>query len=118
VSRRGSALIEVLVALVILAAAGVSTLAYLSAFVDARARIQAREADLLRADRVLTATALLAREDLDLRLGIRRVGGYLVRVDRPEPLLYRIAVSAEEMAVEELLVTVVFRADPAPGGAR
>jgi type II secretory pathway component PulJ len=118
VSRRGSALIEVLVALVILSSAGVSTLGYLSAFVDAQVRIQGREAELLRADRVLTATALLTRKDLDLRLGIRRVGGYLVRVNRPEPLLYRIAVSAEGMPLEELLVTVVFRADPAPGGER
>lgn len=114
-SRRGSALIEVLVALVILAAAGVSTMSYLSAFLDAQARVQLREVESLRAERLLAATALLNREDLDVRLGLRQVGDFLISVNRPAPSLYRIAVSAGGQPETELLVTVVFRADATPG---
>jgi len=114
-TRRGSALIEVLVALVVLSAAGVSTLGYLTAFVDAQARLQQREAELLRADRLLTATALLDRADLDLRLGVRTVGDLVVSVNRPQPALYRIAVSPATVPEAELLVTVVFRPE-SPGG--
>ncbi len=113
----GAVLIEVLVALVVLASAGVSTLGYLATFVDAQARLEAREAELERADRLLTATSLLARSELDVRLGARDTGEFSVWVSRPEPDLYRLSVTRTATPDEELLVTIVFRPEEAGDGA-
>jgi hypothetical protein len=116
VKTSGAVLIEVLVALVILAAAGVSTLGYLATFLDAQVRLETREAELWRADRLLTATTLLARPELDLRLGARDVGEFWVWVGRPEPDLYRISVTRAATPEEEFLVTVLFRPEEAGDG--
>ena len=97
--ERGIALLEALVALAILSTAGV-------AFVGlGRAAVEA--------DRFLTATTLLRRQELDERLGHHEVGEFVVHIQRPEPTLYRLAI-AETVAPEvELLVTVVYRPLPA-----
>jgi hypothetical protein len=72
-----------------------------------------RERELADEDRLLSAYTLLARPDLDRRLGIRDVGPYLVKVQRPEPTLYRVALSRGQAPDVEDLVTVVFRQEPA-----
>jgi hypothetical protein len=110
-NRRGSALIEVLVALVILASVGVSTLGHVTAVIDAQQRARSRELLQLNGERVLAATTLLTRHDLDLRLGERAVGAFVVVVTRPQPSLYRIAVAQAAAPAVEDLVTIVFRPD-------
>lgn len=107
--RQGAALVEVLVALVILASAGVSAVAFLIAMLDAEARMEAREREFARAERVLAATALLDAAELDLRLGERPQGNLVVSTGRPEPGLYRIAVASASAPERELVVTVVYR---------
>jgi prepilin-type N-terminal cleavage/methylation domain-containing protein len=123
-STRGVALIEVLVAIAILSMVGVSSIALLTSTLDAHGRLHSREVELRRAERVLIATTLLARRELEQRIGRRDVGGFVVRVDRPEPSLFRVGVAPEEDPAAELVSTLIYRAatlsaapDSTPGGA-
>jgi prepilin-type N-terminal cleavage/methylation domain-containing protein len=115
-SRRsaGFALLEVLVAVVVLGAAGLGFVELVDAHTRALAQDIAREATLADEDRLLTAYALLERADLDLRLGPRTVGDYMVDVERPELTLYRIAIARRDAPDVEQLVTVVYRAVGTP----
>ncbi len=110
-NRRGAVLIEVLAAVAILAVAGLGTVRYLAAVLDAEARQHDREAEIGRAERLLVATGLLRQDELEQRLGARHSGGFLVWVDRPEPFLFRIGVSSVAEPERELLATLVYRRD-------
>lgn len=111
----GAVLLEVIVALTILAIAGTSAL--LMAQESARAVSRAREHDreVTKASAFLEAVALWTRQDLDRRLGERREGGWRLRVDRPDRRLYLVTLNDSTGA--ELLHTALFRADTA-GDAR
>lgn len=109
---RGVALLEVVVAVALLALAGVSWVGVLGGHLQALAVLRDRERELGDEDRLLAAHALLAGENLDQRLGVRGVGPYVVWVQRPERRLYRIAVGRAAAPGVEDLVTVV-RRDPA-----
>ena len=110
-SRIGAALIEMLIALVILASAGVSTIGFVAAVVDDRLRTEKREIEVVAAERVLKVHALLKRSGLEQRLGDREVAGHIVRVERPLPSLFRISVRSVPRPEVELVVTVVHRAE-------
>lgn len=110
--ERGVALLEVILALALLAAAGTALVAALGASLRSEGRLRRREATLLAADRVLTAMTLLSRSDLDRRIGRHEVRGFVVAVQRPQPTLYRVAVSEALSPQVETLVTVVYRPDP------
>jgi type II secretory pathway pseudopilin PulG len=105
---RGAALLEVLVALVIVALAGTAVVGTLTAGLDAEGAARARERRLAAAERVLAATTLLRRGELDQRIGDHVVGEFVVRIQRPERSLYRVAIADPASGVEEL-VTVAFR---------
>lgn len=107
---RGVALIEVLVAIAILSMVGVSSIALLTSTLDAHGRLHSRETELARAERVLIATTLLARRELEQRIGRRDVAGFVVWVDRPEPSLFRVGVAPEVDPAAELLSTLIYRA--------
>ena len=107
--RRGAALLEVLIALAILGGTGVAFIGALAEPLSAARREAAREGTLAAADRVLSAMTLLTRDDLDRRLGRRAAGEFTILVDRPTPVLYRIAVAERVAPERELLVTVVHR---------
>lgn len=111
-ANRGFALLEVVAALAILALAGVAMVELAAGATRALAGAGERGRALADQDRLLTAYALLAGPDLDLRLGRRDVGQYLVEVQRPESTLYRIAISRQDSPDVEDLVTVLHR----PGG--
>ncbi len=108
-SERGAALLEVLVAVAILATAGIAVLELSSASIRAMAEAQDREQVLGDEERLLAAHTLLGKRELDQRLGIREAGAYLVEIQRPEPALYRISVRRLEIPAVEDLVTVVYR---------
>jgi type II secretory pathway component PulJ len=110
-TERGTVLLEVMIALTILLASGVSLLSLLGASLASEASLAQREAELRDLDRLLTAMTLLTREDLDRRLGRHPVGSLTAEVQRPESGLYRLAVSRTG---EGPLVTVVYR----PEGGR
>lgn len=109
-AERGFAVLEVVAALAILALSGVALVELASGGTRALTAAGERERELADQDRLLTAYALLDRNDLDLRLGGRDVGDYRVVVERPEPALYRVAISRRASADVEDLVTVLHRA--------
>ena len=106
---RGIALLEVLVALAVFTAAALALLARLDQAAEQQRQLKMREAELVTADRVLTAMSLLSRDDLDRRLGERMVGEFVVEVQRPEPMLYRVAIHPAARTGADLLATVVYR---------
>ncbi len=100
---------EVLVAVVILASAGVSAMTFLAQFSAAQSGLIASEQEILDVEQTLIATSLLSARDLDQRLGRRTLGQHVVSVARPEPALYRIGVAHVDSPVTELLSMVVYR---------
>src|SRR2546425_12251211 len=110
--EKGVALLEVLIALVILMTAGVALVGLVGAGLRGEAEARGRERELAEEERVLTAMTLLRREDLDRRLGRHGVGELVVDVQRPERTLYRIAVAQDRSPQVEELVTVVYRREP------
>jgi len=111
-AERGVALLEILAAVTILTVAGLSLVEVASAGLRAVAIAAERERTQRDEDRLLAAYSLLARGDLDLRLGDRAAGPYIVRIARPEPTLYRVAISRQQSPAAEDLVTVLFRPEP------
>ncbi len=110
-SEAGAALLEVIVAVAVLATAG--TAAAAMAFESARAVERARAADLAarEASAFLDAVALWPREELDRRLGDRLQGPWVLRIGRPDRALYTAAL-VDTATGAELLRTALFRADP------
>ena len=107
--ERGIALLEALVALTILAGAGTALVAALAGALRSEHALRQKELEIMAADRMLGAMALLSRTDLDRRIGQRAVGDLVVDVQRPQPALYRIGIGQADVAEMELLVTVVYR---------
>lgn len=113
-NERGVALLEVLVALMILATAGISLVQLVGAGLRGERDARIRETTLATEDRLLAALTLLNRHELDQRIGRRDIGEFIVDVQRPEPTLYRIALLQQQSPVVEDLVTVVYRAEVRP----
>jgi len=108
-SERGIALLEVLIALGLLSVGGLATVGLVHASIRAQAEMAAREQGTAVAGRVLAALSLLRSGELAQRLGHRELGEFMVNVSRPEPGLYRIALSEARAPEQEILVTVVYR---------
>ena len=106
--RDGVALLEAIVALLILATAGVAMLGATSQAI--RATRVARDADrtMRDADALLNATALWPREELDQRLGSRPQGALLMRIDRVLWNLYVVSLR-DSSAASDLLRTTLYR---------
>jgi prepilin-type N-terminal cleavage/methylation domain-containing protein len=105
--NRGFALLEVLVALVILGLAGLAFVELASQGTRAVARAVDLERRVADEDRLLTAYVLLSRRDLGRRVGLARVGPYGVQVERLDFDLFRISLASVGGAVD--LSTVVYR---------
>ena len=112
--ERGVALLEVLVALVILATAGIAMMELVGSGIRAERDARGREATLATEGRLLAALTLLRRHELDQRIGRRLIGEFVVDIQRPEPNLYRIAMLQQQSPQVEDLVTVVYRREEAP----
>lgn len=108
-NERGVVLLEVLVAVVILATAGIGLVELVGAGLRAERDARVRESTLATEERLLAALTLLKRTELDQRIGRRPIGEFVVDVQRPEKTLYRIAVLQEQSPQVEDLVTVVYR---------
>lgn len=113
-NSRGVVLLEVLVAIVILSTAGIAMVALAGAGLQAERDARQREQTLAAEERVLAALTLLNRNELDQRIGRRRIGEFIVDIQRPEPTLYRIALLQSESPHVEDLVTVVYRREQVP----
>jgi len=106
---RGIALLETLVALAIVSGAGLALLDLVTGGLRAEQDARERERVVDVEERVLTALALLRRDELDRRLGRYPIGQLVADIERPERTLYRIALSQEQSPHVEDLVTVVYR---------
>jgi len=109
---RGVVLLEALVALLILATAGIALTETVTGGLRAEREARVRENTIATEERLLAALTLLTRGELDQRIGRREVGEFLVDVQRPEKTLYRIALLQRQSAQVEDLVTVVYRPEP------
>ena len=107
-ARGGAALLEAIVAMAILGTAGIAALAMASEAARAVGRAREAEVELRAASAFLEAVALWTRDDLDRRLGDRPQGAWRLRIDRPEPMLYTIALS-DTLGGGVLLATSLFR---------
>jgi len=110
-NERGVALLEVLVALLILATAGIALVELVGSGLRGERDARRCEGTLATEERLLTAFTLLLRPELDQRIGRRTVGEFIVDVQRPERTLYRIALLRTESPHVEDLVTIVYRAE-------
>jgi len=113
-NNRGVVLLEVLVAVVVLATAGIGLVELVGSGLRAEHDARLRESTLATEERLLSALTLLTRKELDQRLGRRQIGEFIVDVQRPERTLYRIALLQERSPQVEDLVTVVYRAETTP----
>ena len=113
--EHGVALLEVLVALVILATAAMTLIELVDTGIRAVTEARVRERELADEERFLSALSLLDRSGLDRRFGRRTIGPYVTDVQRPEQTLYRIALLRREASDIEELVTVVYRPEPPHG---
>jgi type II secretory pathway pseudopilin PulG len=110
----GAVLLEVMLALVLLAVGG--TAAVVMASESARAVQHAREVDteMRAASAFFDAVALWPREDLDRHLGERAQGSWRMTVQRPTPTLYTV-VLRDTLRGAEILRTSLFRPEPVRG---
>jgi hypothetical protein len=108
---RGVVLLEVLVAVMILSTAGIGLVELVGAGLRAERDARLRETTLATEERLLAALTLLNGKEFDQRIGRRRIGEFIVDVQRPERTLYRIALLQEQSPQVEDLVTVVYRAE-------
>ncbi len=108
-NNRGVVLLEVLVAVVVLATAGIGLVELVGSGLRAERDARRREGTLATEERLLSALTLLNRKELDQRIGRRQIGEFIVDVQRPERTLYRIALLQETSPQVEDLVTVVYR---------
>jgi|SRR5664279_258110 len=106
--RRGAVLLEAMVALAILASAGVTVVSLAAESARAVERARVAERELRAANAFMSAVSLWTREDLDRHLGDRRQGRWIMRVDRPRPNLYTAAL-ADSATRAPLLRTSLFR---------
>lgn len=107
--RRGAALLEAIVAVLILGTACVSATAMAATFSRTVTRARELDASVRRASALLDAVSLWTRDDLDRRLGERGQGPWRMRIDRPARNLYTVVLT--DSAGTELLRTSLFRAD-------
>jgi hypothetical protein len=109
---RGVALLEAIVALAIFATVGIAALTMAAEATRIASSAREAEIELQEASRFFEAVALWTRTDLDQRLGDRRQGPWILRIERPIPVLY-VATLSDTLRQRPLLRTSLFRPEPA-----
>ncbi|MBA2684457.1 MAG: prepilin-type N-terminal cleavage/methylation domain-containing protein [Gemmatimonadaceae bacterium] len=107
-SREGFALLEVIVALTILACAGTVAVTLTSEASSAVHHIRGAEKDIRAASAFLASVSLWTRADFDRHLGDRVQGDWIMRIGRPEPSLYSASL-LDSASRSELLRTEFYR---------
>jgi type II secretory pathway pseudopilin PulG len=104
-------LLEVMIAMAILATSGVALAAYGVQTGSAVARARAAEVEMRRGSAFFDAVALWPREDLDRRLGEHNEGIWRLLIERPTPTLYSVTLE-DSSARHVILHTELFRRVP------
>lgn len=107
----GAVLLEVVVALTILAVGGAAGVTMAAEAARAVGHARAADGELRAASHFMENVALWTRADLDRHLGARPQGAWTLSIDRPDPELYTAALADSSGRV--LLRTSLFRADTA-----
>ncbi len=108
--RPGAVLLEVMVALAVLATVGGTAAWMCSESIRAVGRAHAAEAEIRRAQRFLSAVSLWPREDLDRHLGGTAQGPWRLHVERVRPDLYEIALT-DTASSRALLESALYRVE-------
>jgi type II secretory pathway pseudopilin PulG len=116
VRNDGAALMEVMIATVVLSVAGLTAVTSVSEALRAAERARAADAETEAADAFLDAVALWPREELDRRLGEREQGDWRLTIQRPEPALYSVVLADSTPERRTILRTVLFRPDTVHDG--
>jgi type II secretory pathway pseudopilin PulG len=103
-------LLEVIVALTILSVGATTIVALATSSLDAVWRAEAADAETRKASALLEAVSLWPRADLDRHLGDRTEGPWDLRIDRPSPTVYTVALRGSTNHVV-LLATSLYRAE-------
>lgn len=114
--RTGVVLLEVLVAVALLAIGCLTVVTLVAETSQVVARARARDRALREASAFLEAVALWPREDLDRHLGDRPEGAWVLTVARPTPVLYTVTLADSGAATgsrSALLRTILFRPEVA-----
>ena len=111
-ARRGSTLLEALVALVLMATAAAAVAALAADTARAVQRAHVADAEARRASAFLELVTLWPREELDRRFGDREQGDWRLRIGRPHPALYVVTL-LDSTGSRVLLGTALHR--PVPG---
>jgi type II secretory pathway pseudopilin PulG len=109
-NRGGLVLLEVIIALTILAVGAASIVTLAAASLGAVAHAQEADRDMRRANALFEAVALWPRADLDRHLGDRPEGAWRLRVDRPMPTLYLVTL-IDTASAQRVLETSLYRAE-------
>lgn len=107
--RRGAVLLEALVALAIVTIALTAAMSALVGVLHQQSILRQREEQASSAGKLLGVYSLLTRNQLDQRLGQQVIDSWVLRVQRPEKDLFRVAVSAADAPEHELAATVMYR---------
>lgn len=91
--RRGAALLEAIVALAILAIAGIALLRSAAESYHVMRLSAVAERRMLDASRLMEAATLWSRAEMDQRLGVRTQGDMRMRITRLLPELYQVELS-------------------------
>jgi hypothetical protein len=108
-AERGVALLEAVVALTIVGVSGIAAVLAVQQGLDGERRAVAEERLYDGASRVLAGVAVLESRELTRHIGDHADGPFVIRVQRPAPELFRLAVMDSGTLQTELLVTVVHR---------
>jgi type II secretory pathway pseudopilin PulG len=110
-ARPGVVLLETLVALAILGAAGAALATLAVGATDAVRRAERLDDDVRRASAFLDVVALWPRADLDRHLGAHPQGEWILEVQHIAPALYTVGITDSGDA-RPLLRTALYRAEP------
>lgn len=106
--QRGVILLEVIVAMSLLAFAGVGLCALVTQSIEAVGRAGQTDEQTSKASAYLEVVSVWTRADLDRHLGSRRAGPWWLEIQRPEPSLYTVSL-ADSSSTSVLFRTVLYR---------
>jgi Tfp pilus assembly protein PilV len=112
-ARRGAALIETLIALVVLAFAGAGMISLLAETLARVHDLHARERDTAAAARALETMASFSRAELRARVGVTRQPTVWVEINQSAPALFDV-IARDTLVRAELLRTTIYRPDTLP----
>jgi len=106
--RPGMVLLEVIIALALLAIAGTTLVLLSSASLSTVHRSQARDSVSAAADELMSSISLWTIADLDRHLGARRQGPWIAYIEREQLELYRVVV-LDTASRSVILSTALYR---------